>query len=233
LRSDPFERAYALKWLTGFVGRSDTWLHSVNSDDEEFQRAELVKQAAKLINAFSEDASSSSTIQLARTEQTDRFPSLKTRYGKSEITVQLNDAPLSSSDHTSVGLQSWGSSIIFAERLCSDPASFFSPTKTTVTETKPLRVLELGAGTGLLSITTSKIAQLHSTTMMIARAATDFHPDVLTNLTSNIATNTCSGPISVYKFDCEHPEPNYLSPPFNEHFDVILILYTPLGSRVV
>lgn len=243
---DPFERAYALKWLTGFVGRSDVWLSSVSSDDEESERAELVEEAAKLINAFLEDASSSSSADnnSIGEDKTDgsilrsfSFPtpapeSLITQLVKSEITVQLNDAPLSSSDHTSVGLQSWGSSIIFAERLCSNPASFSVLPKnleSTTTETKPLRVLELGAGTGLLSITTSKIAQLHSTTMMIA--ATDFHPDVLANLTSNVATNTRLPMISVYKFDWENPD--YLSPPFNEPFDVVLaadVVYHPLHA---
>jgi predicted nicotinamide N-methyase len=247
LRSDPFERAYTLKWLTGFIGRSDIWLSSVSSDDEESERAELVEEAIKLINAFSGYASSSSSAEDNSTGEDKTDGSILRSFSfltpapesleKSEITVQLNDAPLSSSDHTSVGLQSWGSSIIFAERLCSDPAAFSILPRKAESTTEPLRVLELGAGTGLLSVTISKIAQLHSTTTTIA--ATDFHPDVLTNLTSNIATNTHivvpprSAPpmISVYKFDWEHPD--YLSPPFNEPFDVILaadVVYHPLHA---
>ncbi|KAF8346079.1 hypothetical protein F5887DRAFT_1132814 [Amanita rubescens] len=248
LRSDPFERAYALKWLTGFIGRSDIWLSSVFSDDEESERVQLVEEAAKLINAFSGDTSSSSSAEDNSTGEDKTDGSILRSFsfltpapeslGRSEVTVQLNDAPLSSSDHTSVGLQSWGSSIIFAERLCSDPAAFSILPKKLESTTEPLRVLELGAGTGLLSITISKIAQLHSTTTTTI-AATDFHPDVLTNLTSNVTTNTHiavaprSAPpmISVYKFDWEHPD--YLSPPFNEPFDVILaadVVYHPLHA---
>ncbi len=250
LRSDPFERAYALKWLTGFVGRSDIWLSSVSSDDEESERAELVEEGAKLISAFLQDASSSSSAEDSSTGEDKMDGSILrsfsfltpapvgTQLEKSEITVQLNDAPLSSSDHTSVGLQSWGSSIIFAERLCSDPAAFSVLPKKLESTKQPLRILELGAGTGLLSTTISKIAQLHSTAMMTI-AATDFHPDVLTNLTSNVATNTRtvvaplhSPPmISVYEFDWEHPD--YLSPPFNELFDVTLaadVVYHPLHA---
>lgn len=247
LRLDPFERAYALKWLTGFVGRSDIWLSRVSSDDDESERDEVVEEAAKLINAFSDGVLSSSSPAGDKTNRDESDNGSIVRSfsflvpAKSEITVHLNDAPLSSSDHTSVGLQSWGSSIILAERICADPAAFsiLPTTPKSTPDAKPLRILELGAGTGLLSITASKIAELHSMRMTVA--ATDYHPDVLTNLASNVATNAPSSCvpvpssttaiISVHKFDWEHPD--YRTPPFDALFDVILaadVVYYPLHA---
>jgi hypothetical protein len=46
-----FERAYSLKWLTRF-GRYNIWLTCVSSDDNELECAEVVEEAARLINAF-------------------------------------------------------------------------------------------------------------------------------------------------------------------------------------
>ena len=242
LRFDPFERAYALKWLTGFVSRSDIWLSCISSDDDESERTEVVEEAAKLINAFSDSILSSSSPVGDRINEPDNGSIVRSfsflTPAVSEITVHLNDAPLSSSDHTSVGLQSWGSSIILAERICADPAAFsiLPTTPKSTPDAKPLRILELGAGTGLLSITASKIAELHSTRMTIA--ATDYHPDVLTNLASNVAANApsnCVSPatavISVHKFDWERPD--YRIPPFDAPFDVILaadVVYYPLHA---
>ncbi|KAF8736855.1 hypothetical protein AX14_013787 [Amanita brunnescens Koide BX004] len=265
LRADPFERAYALKWLTGFVGRSDIWLSYFSSEDDELERTEVVEEAAKLISAFSDGVLSFSPLtgDKINNDETDgsivrSFSFLipaprglgpaKTQPAKSDIIVRLNDAPLSSSDHTSVGLQSWGSSIILAERLCADPAAFSILPKTPkpAADAKPLRVLELGAGTGLLSITASKIAVRHSARMTIA--ATDYHPHVLTNLASNVAANanassssasssrdrvptSAMASISVHKFDWEHPD--YRSPPFDAPFDIILaadVVYHPLHA---
>lgn len=251
LRSDPFERAYALKWLTGFVGRSDIWLSRSLPDDEEEDEAlreELVEEAARLINTFSGDTPSSTDD-----EAISRSFSFSTPYptfgrdcvrSTAEISIQLNDAPLSSSDHTSVGLQSWGSSIILTERICADPFAFAilarpdtPPTALRCSDvpSRPLRVLELGAGTGLLSITTSKLLRLHSRSAEIV--ATDYHPNVLTNLSSNVHTNllhrggTNSLSITIHAFDWEHPD--YSHPPFDEPFDVILaadVVYHPLHA---
>ncbi|KAF8633573.1 hypothetical protein AX15_001370 [Amanita polypyramis BW_CC] len=291
LRADPLERMYALRWLTGFVGRSDVWFSSSCPDSEKDDedepgsgpipgRAELLEEAAKLISAFSDDASASEHND-DDDDQPDgsilrvfSFPTpAKTSFtgcmteAKTEITVQLNDAPLSSSDHTSVGLQSWGSSIILAERLCANPEAFSILPKehhttsefSQVGPSQRLRILELGAGTGLLSIATSKIVQLHHSLGWTDVVATDYHPDVLTNLALNIGANaniqdatlqgfeeslvdvvvgqpgsnqrTSVPPVSVCEFDWEHPD--YTSAPFNELFDVILaadVIYHPLHS---
>ncbi|KAF2798025.1 hypothetical protein K505DRAFT_322180 [Melanomma pulvis-pyrius CBS 109.77] len=99
------------------------------------------------------------------------------------IDVRLNDAPLSGTDHTDVGLQSWGASIILSGLMCASPNRF------ALDKLQPgATIIELGAGTGLVSLT---LAALHPHISSTAPAiiATDYHPAVLDNLRSNIAVN--------------------------------------------
>src|ERR1700691_1272992 len=35
LRADPFERTFAIKWLTGLISRSDTWISFASNQDDE------------------------------------------------------------------------------------------------------------------------------------------------------------------------------------------------------
>ncbi|KAH9932414.1 putative methyltransferase-domain-containing protein [Amylocystis lapponica] len=163
LRSDPFEREYTIRWLTAFMARSDAWVSCASSDESD-ARAALVDTAASLLASFAGDGQEQA---LSR-----RF-AFASPHG--ETVAELNDAPLDSADHTSVGLQSWASSIVLAEHLCAQPTTFG------LADTA--RVLELGAGTGLLSIVAAKLlpgAQV---------VATDFHPSVLANLRANVAAN--------------------------------------------
>ena len=86
-------------------------------------------------------------------------------------------------DHLSVGVQTWGSAILLGREMARRPESFglFLPGG-------GLRVLELGAGTGLLSILCRKLLDLHHASLGSTGTsddlvvATDFHPDVLSNL---------------------------------------------------
>lgn len=125
----------------------------------------------------------------------------------------------------SVGLQSWASSILLAERICANPGRFgFEVTK----RGESLRVLELGAGTGLLSIAAARIlarAQLRPPPLIVA---TDFHPDVLANLQRNVDTNDDAGGVLVRELDWSRP--NLDGAPFDRAFDVILaadVVYEP------
>jgi protein-lysine N-methyltransferase EEF2KMT len=216
LRSDTFEREFSIKWLTGFIGRADIWLANAPSDpaDNEGARANVIDEAASLLSAFAGDLLEPESA-LTRTFS---FPC-----DSGYLKVQLNDAPLSITDHTSVGLQSWASSIVLAERLCKDPNAFFG-----LDADRPgLRILELGAGTGMLSIVASKLLPA------AAIIATDYHLDVLSNLSSNIATNAPSSlsPISMHTLDWSQPP---ISPPFDVPFDIILaadVIYHPMHAQ--
>jgi predicted nicotinamide N-methyase len=209
LRSDHFEREYTIKWLTGFTARSDVWLAVAPSGpaDNEDTRAEAIDAAASLLSAFAGDLEPETALT-----RTFSFPCTSTG---GTLQVELNDAPLSSTDHTSVGLQSWASSIVLAERICANPEEFELGTKP--------RVLELGAGTGMLSIALSKLLPQSSI------VATDYHPDVLSNLRSNLDNNTPS--VTMHTLDWSEPR---IDAPFDTSFDIILaadVIYHPLHAQ--
>ncbi|KAJ4470871.1 putative methyltransferase-domain-containing protein [Lentinula aciculospora] len=226
LRADPLERAFVIKWLTGFIARSDAWASAENIEKTEAdRRAEAVETAMNILSSLlSDDQEEEEDCSVTRSFE---FP---TSDGV-VVKVELNDAPLSEEDHTCVGLQSWASSIVLSERICADPARFslVSPTKD---DGSPLRFLELGAGTGLLSIVAAKLLLSPRTSASIF--ATDYHPDVLLNLRANIVTNfpsSDSSPISVHQLDWECPD---YSAPMDEPFDLILgadVVYHPDHAR--
>jgi hypothetical protein len=188
LRSDKFERAFAIKWLIGFTARSDTWISSSPEPETEAYTC-AVDEAASLLASFTGSGPEQAV--------TRNFSFLTP--GGQPVGVELNDAPLLSEDHTSVGLQSWASSILLAERLCANPGKFnldVSP------RGGGLRVLELGAGTGLLSITVAQLlagGPAHTPPPLVV--ATDFHPDVLTNLRRNVDANRDTQSILVQELD--------------------------------
>jgi len=105
------------------------------------------------------------------------------------LPVLLHDAPIS--DHLSVGVQTWGSAILLGREMALRPADF-GLFQDNLPHGGGTRVLELGAGTGLLSILCRKLLDLQSATAVITApdqepkqgivVATDFHPDVIANL---------------------------------------------------
>ncbi|KAJ7698682.1 S-adenosyl-L-methionine-dependent methyltransferase [Mycena rosella] len=211
LRADPFERAFAIRWITGLVGRIDDPTVDDPAVDPDDARERLLDEATALLVLFS-NRDDEEEYAVTRSFS---FPS-----DGPSINIELNDAPLSNSDHTSVGLQSWGSAIILAERLCAAPASFG------LVAAPPLRVLELGAGTGLLSIAVAKL--LPRATVL----ATDYHPAILANLTANLRTNfpapAAPARVAACALDWACPAP--LGAPF----DVVLaadVVYHPDHAR--
>ncbi|KAJ6616421.1 S-adenosyl-L-methionine-dependent methyltransferase, partial [Mycena sp. CBHHK59/15] len=215
LRADPFERAFAIKWLTGLICRADTLSSDNTAVDSEDAREALIEEATAILSLFSHHEDEE---EYAVTRSFS-FPS-----SEKPVCIELNDAPLSSSDHTSVGLQSWGSSIVLAERLCAAPAVF---NLSTAADNAPLRVLELGAGTGLLSIA---VAKLLPSALVVA---TDYHPDILANLSTNIHTNFPARPDQVRIRTLDWARPAFPAP-LHEPFDVVLaadVVYHPEHAR--
>ncbi|KAG1779678.1 S-adenosyl-L-methionine-dependent methyltransferase [Suillus placidus] len=210
LRSDELERNFTINWLTGLIKRSDIWMHALDSaaEQEEHIRLSVIEEASKLLACF---AGGDEQQEDALTRQF-MFPF---GAGGKPIMIELNDAPLASTDHTSVGLQSWASAIIFAERICANPARYIGiPQGAT-----PLRVLELGAGTGLLSIATARLLDRMGVDATIM--ATDYHSAVLLNLLQNVKTNNVS--VQIESLDWSRPPPL-------EPYDVILgadVVYHP------
>jgi len=217
LRSDPFERGFAVKWLTGLIARSDVWVAEAPEEEgcgDTFEgRSRVVDDAASLLSSFAGDSEPEPTLARGFT-----FPR---SCGGDPVCVQLDDRALLTTDHTSVGLQSWASSIILAERICWEPSSFHFD----LLHHPGIRILELGAGTGLLSIVVSKFLPCAEV------IATDYHPDVLANLRSNVSTNISGqdrSSISVHALDWSNPPTDR---PFSEgSFDMVLaadVIYHP------
>lgn len=214
LRSDELERNFAIRWLTGLIKRSDIWMYAFDGtpEQEEHTRPAVIEEASKLLARFSGDDEQQED---ALTRQF-MFPF---GAGGKPITIELNDAPLTLTDHTSVGLQSWASAIIFAERLCVNPTRYMSIPQGAA----PLRVLELGAGTGLLSIATARLLDRMGVDATIV--ATDYHSAVLHNLLQNVKTNNVS--VQIESLDWSRPPPL-------EPYDVILgadVVYHPEHAK--
>jgi SAM-dependent methyltransferase len=231
LRADSLERAFAVRWVTGFVARADTWIEASESDTEAEERSQIFDEAISLLSAFS-GGDEEPEVALTRSFT---FSTVSASAGDCQIQVELNDAPLSNEDHTSVGLQSWGSAILLAERMCASPATFI-PVRSDLK--RPLRILELGAGTGMLSIVAAKLLRQQCTEGDITALqgspeiiATDYHPDVLANLSVNVSTNfpgtAAQPPIVVKALDWENP---VYEAPFDKPFDIVLaadVVYHP------
>ncbi|KAG2159121.1 S-adenosyl-L-methionine-dependent methyltransferase [Suillus bovinus] len=214
LRSNELERNFAIKWLTGLIKRSDIWMHALDGvpEQEEHMRLVVIEEASKLLACFSSD---NEQQEDALTRQF-MFPFGE---GGEPITIELNDAPLTLTDHTSVGLQSWASAIIFTERICANPARYMDIPQGAA----PLRILELGAGTGLLSIAAARLLDRMRVDATVV--ATDYHSAVLDNLLQNVKTNNVSVQIDLL---------DWSRPPSLEPYDVILgadVVYHPEHAK--
>ncbi|KAF1828925.1 hypothetical protein BDW02DRAFT_634832 [Decorospora gaudefroyi] len=180
LRADPFERAFATKWLTGLIERGEEMAF------DEHARERIVEDAASILSAFFESVDEEEKEDEALTREF-AFP---TPSGQS-VHVTLNDAPLSGTDHTDVGLQSWGASIVLSSMMCADADRFFGLFRDKFTE-----IVELGAGTGLVSLTVAKLLAQRFRNPRISITATDSHAAVLRNCKTNIDSNFPSNPSS-------------------------------------
>ncbi|KAF2853356.1 hypothetical protein T440DRAFT_465756 [Plenodomus tracheiphilus IPT5] len=172
LRADPFERTFATRWLTALLSRSE------ELDMEDDVKSCIVDNAAFILSSFSDSTKNEEEEALTR-----KFDFPLSCEGSIQIT--LNDAPLSSTDHTDVGMQSWGASIVLSSMMCADP-EHFGLGRSALSQDPTF--IELGAGTGLVSLTLAKLFPvLGIDTASIT--ATDYHPAVLKNCQANITTN--------------------------------------------
>ncbi|KAG9314974.1 hypothetical protein JVU11DRAFT_4083 [Chiua virens] len=190
LRSDAFERTYAIRWLTALISRLDPI-----SNDTQHDHDRLIQQATSLL-ATCAGVAASGRVHRQFVFQLS-LPSLACIDSSSPIPIHvtLTDIPLDNHDYGSVGAQTWGGACVLAELIAERPDRFgLHPLRT------PLRILELGAGTGLVGLTVAKVLQvlrsLHPTTrhhdiQATTIVLTDIYPAVLANLQSNINANCC------------------------------------------
>ncbi|XDG02630.1 hypothetical protein ABKA04_002245 [Annulohypoxylon sp. FPYF3050] len=208
LRADSFERNFAIRWLTTLIARAD----ELPLEDED-ERERAVDKASYVLASFSKpmDEEDEDDTGIMRTfsfaldlSSASTSPSSgKSNYdNKVSVDVQLND--ISMTTHTDVGLQTWGASVVFSDLICASPARFgFAPS---ILSPSP-RIIELGAGTGLVSLVLAKALPLLGFTNSTV-IATDYHPTVLANLEINAlkaGVKTCaldwSDPVLVAPLD--------------------------------
>ncbi|TLD30935.1 hypothetical protein PspLS_03010 [Pyricularia sp. CBS 133598] len=233
LRADAFERDFAFRWLTSLILRADEL--QLGSDDA---REQLVEDASGLLASLTLPTASGVSEEVLEEDQdcgiTREFTfdvaatSECSGLDVSPVTVRLFDADLAASDHTGVGLQSWGASIIFSDLICKDPARL-GLTQAALGSCSP-RIVELGAGTGLVSLV---LAQLLPRIGVASPeiVATDYHPDVLDNLRANIAANEQAGEVQVAPLDWSDP---VLAPPLDAPADILVatdVVYAPEHAR--
>ncbi|KAG6002033.1 hypothetical protein E4U43_001192 [Claviceps pusilla] len=179
LRHDEFERSFATRWLTGFIGRA------FELSLEEIILERLVDDACSILS----DLTNESKKELTADEElgmTRGFRFLLRGDQNSKIDVELYDTPMQTGeDHTDVGLQTWGASIALSDKISNNP-ELFGLSKSVTSSSS--RIVELGAGTGLVSLFLSRLVPYISDTRPTI-VATDYHPTVLANLRANITSH--------------------------------------------
>lgn len=195
IQDDPFEHNYAIKWLTALISRygdNDTEVLPVGQMPQET----LLNSAAALLAVCAGTAAAGIITRtfIFETEAKDDNPALPLF----SFSIYLTDVPLDNHDYGSVGAQTWGGACILAEMIVEAPTAFGIPE---IITSMPLRCLELGAGTGLVSLTVGKIIQSKLATVTpnllgelgrLEVVATDYYPSVLANLDTNIKANFSS-----------------------------------------
>jgi Lysine methyltransferase len=214
IRVDAFEheKAYVVRWLTALVAKKttlhDDYCYDHDHDDQNSAaNLESLVQSAAALLAICAGAASAGT---------------RTRtYAFCGVRVQLTDLALRNDDFGSVGAQTWGGACVLAEMIAEAPARFGLYGGGTCGGTHcndnasvfchggadggggqrrgggaaAIRMLELGAGTGLVSLTIAKILETTRTCGSRRRAeivASDFYPPALENLRLNIQRNFAS-----------------------------------------
>lgn len=185
LRRDEFERSFAIRWLTGFVGRAPE-LSLEESVSESF-----VDEACSILSYLTDESKKEEPDDDEQLGMTRGFSFLFKDDQKSKVEVELYDIPMQTGeDHTDVGLQTWGASIVLSEKISKNPKMFrLSNTMTSSSS----RIIELGAGTGLVSLFLSRLIPYISESRPTI-IATDYHPTVLANLQVNITSHMARTP---------------------------------------
>lgn len=231
LRRDTFERNYALRWLTSLIE------HLLLHEDEDDTDTSIPGFSTMLSTASSLLALCAGTSAAGALKRTFTFPAPS--LSAEALTVTLEDAALDTTI-SGVGAQTWGGACVLAELIAENPLSFLPSARGKV------RVLELGSGTGLVSITLARILALSLLSPItntyagaeIEIVATDFYPSVLTNLRQNITSNGV--PVSTRFLDWESFMPYSDSQSESgrddwkgEQFDIILgadLVYEPMHA---
>ncbi|KIJ57070.1 hypothetical protein M422DRAFT_23182 [Sphaerobolus stellatus SS14] len=190
IRADPFERNFTIQWLTRVISLGSSY----GEAEEGGIAAEILDDASALLAICAGTAASGAVTRVFRFRLKGRVAA--TDGGEQEegeeVTVDLRDASFESSDTSSLGNVTWGGACVMAEMIGEDPEAFAISSEG-LGEGIGMRALELGAGTGLVSLVYAKFLEVwakHREGRGIDEVvATDFHPSVLENLRVNYEVN--------------------------------------------
>ena len=230
IRADGFERSFAERWLTGFMARAEM----LDCFDSEESRERAVDQASCVLesfhcNAAKDEQKGEELADYVREFSFDVAPLHSSEEGRqTTIGVKLNDglAGQKSDEADDVGLQSWSAAIVFCQLMCADPERFGISKQNVSSYT---RIIELGAGTGLVSLVLARLLP-HFGADNATIIATDYHPAVLENLRANIDTNfptSHPGAVEAALLDWSRPSRD---PPFHLPADFLFatdVVYAP------
>ncbi|KAM3159950.1 Protein-lysine N-methyltransferase EFM2 [Lachancea thermotolerans] len=135
--------------------------------------------------------------------------------------VKLHEPALTSDN---LGLKTWGASLVLARKLCENFSKF--------ERQRDLRILELGAGTGLVGISLALKMLESNSGHNCSMHLTDL-PEIVTNLKENVKINCCNSrsDLKVYADVLDWTNPDSFEKTYGAHkFDVLLIadpVYSP------
>ncbi|CAO1636245.1 unnamed protein product [Jaminaea pallidilutea] len=185
---ETFESRFAQTWLTNT-------LSSPNLCDDSDENARIQDKAAELLAALCGRPTSSASSVTAFVFRTARDLSITTAAAAAAaaLTVRIRDSPMTAD---ALGNRTWGAAPILAKRLVTD---LLANDRRHQGQQRPLRCLELGAGTGLVGLA---VAACLSADRGDKVDLSDHHPHVLANLQSNVALNEqASSPVQVAHLD--------------------------------
>ncbi|EST06042.1 Nicotinamide N-methyltransferase-like protein [Kalmanozyma brasiliensis GHG001] len=163
---DSFERSYVTRWLTRLISELSLICSDDDDDDEAAAQAErLSEQCAELIALAAGRMAAGASVQ-------DHIFQLD----DGTLTVKLRDGALI---HDSLGTHTWGAAPLLSQLLLPLEAS----------NGRDLRILELGAGTGLVGLALASWSRRYRSHHRTQVVCTDYHPTVLENLAHNISLN--------------------------------------------
>lgn len=227
LRADAFERNFVERWLTGFMARA----YDLPGLSLEEARDRALDQASWVLESFVASTADDDEMDDQHSHFTREFTfklSVPETQEEVPVDVRLNDglAGKNSTDCDDVGLQSWGASIVLSDLMCAEPSRFGLSQPSLGTSP---RIIELGAGTGLVSLVLGKMLP-HLGTLKSDVIATDYHPAVLENLRTNITENFPSeGAVSMHTSLLDWSAP-VLESPLDLPADILIatdVVYAP------
>jgi len=190
ISSDPFEHSYAMRWLTALIAQLEVWQELLHSGDVSLDNAAKQRPTFADMEALFQQAASLLAIcaGFAAAGTITRKFIFDSQW---RVEVYLTDIPLDNDDYGSVGSRTWGGACVLAEMIVENPERFGLYLSSGDVESRRFNILELGAGTGLVSLVAAKLLHVLPSfdNCEVSVVATDFHPSVLANLRSNINAN--------------------------------------------